>query len=154
MERTTGLVACSKRKMALPPGSEIAAAQLYAGTLFRRAAAYARAACDDWFILSAKHGLVAPGAPLAPYDRSLHDLGAVGRRRWAEGIVEHIDALLLNTPRTHWLILASLRYREHVVPRLQGEVEIPLEGLGIGQQIAELDRMMERLGKDGDGTGI
>jgi hypothetical protein len=152
-EQTIALVACSKSKVALPAGQRIAASDLYTGTLFKRASAYARAVCDEWYILSAKHGLVTPGEALALYDRSLYNLSTAERRRWADGIVTRIGTLGLNTPRTHWLIFAGKAYREHVVPRLRGDVEIPLEGLGIGQQIARLDRMLEQLEKDNDGLG-
>jgi hypothetical protein len=102
----------------------------------------AQATCDTWFILSAKHGLVTPETPLAPYDLSLYDLSASERRMWAEDVVMALDILRLNTPRTHWLILAGKVYREHIVSHLRGEVEIPLENLGIGEQIAKLNRLL------------
>lgn len=145
MSTRIALVACSKSKMALPAGEKIAARDLYTGTLFCRASAYARAVCEEWYILSAKHGLVAPDTPLTSYDLSLYDLSARRRAIWAAGVMATIDMLYLDTPHTRWLILAGKVYREHIVPRLRGNIEVPLEGLGIGQQIAELNRMLTDL---------
>lgn len=89
--RSVGLVACGKRKQDHPAP----AAELYCGDLFRKACAYARFAYDDWFILSAKHGLVPPDTILAPYDLSLRHLNARERREWA-------DRVLAQTSRNLW----------------------------------------------------
>jgi hypothetical protein len=59
-----GLVSCtkSKREHAAPPQD------LYdESAFFRKARQYARANHDDWYILSAKHGLLEPdGEPIEP----------------------------------------------------------------------------------------
>jgi hypothetical protein len=57
-----GLVGCSKRKLAQPAP----AALLYASPLFRLAARYCAASCGRWFVLSARHGLLAPDEAVAP----------------------------------------------------------------------------------------
>jgi hypothetical protein len=45
-----------------------------------------------------------------------------------------------------YLILAGKAYREHIVPFLKPDaVEIPLEGLGIGEQLAWLNDRLESL---------
>jgi hypothetical protein len=61
------LVQCGSAKLAKPARAE----DLYTGGLFRAARAAARRIGDRWFILSAKHGLVAPHRILAPYDQKL-----------------------------------------------------------------------------------
>ena len=56
MSRKIALVACVSRKT---PGP-LPAQDLYVSDWFRKASAYARRVADEWYILSAKHGLVSP----------------------------------------------------------------------------------------------
>jgi len=139
-----GLVACSKAKASRPAPAR----ELYQGRLFGLAAAYAEQTCDNWYILSAKHGLVHPGSILEPYDVSLHDMDTGKRRRWADDILNTLRSAgylpstrhrsLCLPPSTSWVVLAGRRYREFLIPGLTGDVETPLAGLGIGEQIAWL----------------
>lgn len=74
-----GLVGCGKSKLDHP----VPAAALYTGSLFRKAAAYARREYDAWYILSAEHILLHPSQVIAPYDRTVADLTTAGQHRWA-----------------------------------------------------------------------
>ena len=56
MSRKIALVACVSRKTPRP----LPAQDLYVSDWFRKASAYARRVADEWYILSAKHGLVSP----------------------------------------------------------------------------------------------
>jgi hypothetical protein len=99
--------------------------------------------CDFWFILSAKHGLVHPGTVLEPYDVALYDLSAEEQRQWGERV---LAGILEFDYDARYLILAGKAYREHIVPFLKPDaVEIPLEGLGIGEQLAWLNDRLESL---------
>jgi Family of unknown function (DUF6884) len=50
--------------------------------------------CSRWYILSAKHGLVAPGEVLHPYDETLTTKGSRDRRTWAYRVLAQLrDAL-------------------------------------------------------------
>jgi hypothetical protein len=133
-----GLVACGARKLAHPAPARA----LYTGTLFRLASAYANRVCDRWYILSGLHGLVSPCEVLTPYDLSLGDTPVVCRWAWSRGVFDDLRALGLDNGNTRWLVLAGWAYREFLVPCLPGPVEVPLAGLGIGQQIARLKRML------------
>jgi len=133
-----GLVACGARKLSHPAPAR----ELYAGMLFRLASAYAERACDEWYILSGKHGLVLPDEVLAPYDSAFPRMPAKWRWAWAVGVLDTLDRLGLNEDGTRWLILAGERFRQFLVPGLRGMVEVPLAGLGIGEQIAWLKRML------------
>lgn len=77
------LVGCGKAKLAEPAP----ASMLYTGSLFVAARRYVEAVgFDAWFILSAEHRLLAPGQVVAPYDRSMADLGRDERRSWASSV--------------------------------------------------------------------
>lgn len=73
------LVGCGKQKAATP----CAAADLYVGGYSRLRLAYARTLAPDAAIriLSAKHGLLALDAVVAPYDLRVGDPGAIDGTR-------------------------------------------------------------------------
>jgi hypothetical protein len=137
-----GLVGCGARKLAHPAPTR----ELYTGTLFRLASAYAERVCDEWYVLSALHGLVHPDEVLSPYNLALGGVPVAGRWAWTAGVLAGLEALGLCSGDTHWVILAGRTYREFLTPRLRGTVEVPLDGLRIGQQIARLKDLLEETG--------
>lgn len=62
--------------------------------MFHRARAYVEATGYQWFILSAKHGLVAPDEMIAPYDETLNTIGVGDRRKWAEKVQAQMNERL------------------------------------------------------------
>lgn len=120
------LVACTYAKRAEPAPAR----QLYdASDWFVKARAYVEACRLPWFIVSAKHGLVAPGVWLEPYDLTLSQLVKTEREAWAAGVVTSLSAQgLYGRP---CLLLAGARYREALgLPH----AATPLAGLAIGMQ--------------------
>jgi len=128
--RRVALIGCSKEKLdhAAP------ARELYTGQLFRAARAYAEATCDEWLILSAKHGLVGPDTVLEPYDTTLAELGAVGRSKWGRDVAIELRKRFILTDTT-FVFLAGAPYVNAVL-KADRELafERPLQGLGIGHQ--------------------
>jgi hypothetical protein len=131
-----GLVACGKTKRSTPSPAE----DLYTGQLFRSAREYARTHYDRWYILSAKHGLVAPTTVLEPYEQTLNTMTIVDREAWARRVLAQLVAEGLHIGSKGFLIderyyfHAGRRYVEFLEKPLIGTV--PLAGLGIGQQLA------------------
>src|SRR5947208_14296482 len=78
-----GLVGCVKLKRdhATP------AADLYISALFAGRGRWVAQTCDRWFILSAKHGLVAPEQVLEPYDETLTAKSRSERRTWSQSVI-------------------------------------------------------------------
>lgn len=134
-----GLVACCAKKL-----DEAAPARdLYQSQLFILSRAYVETRCDEWAILSAKHGLVMPDQAIEPYNLSLHDLTIPERRDWARRVAYQISdryRKFLTTAR--FIVLAGASYRRPFrdVLDLGDQVEIPLQGLGIGKQVQWLIR--------------
>src|SRR5688572_5913247 len=64
---TVYLVACVKKKQHGPA----AAKHLYVSVWFKNACHYAEASHCPWFIVSAKHGLLAPDEVLMSYEKTL-----------------------------------------------------------------------------------
>lgn len=133
-----GLVACSAGKLdhAAP------ARDLYTSQLFRKAAAYAAATCDRWYILSAKHGLLAPEDVVEPYDERLpRNPRSAEVHRWAIGVRNALNFELAGIPGVVLVALAGEAYR---TPLAGGPwtIEAPMAGLGIGQQLGYLTRQL------------
>ena len=128
----TVLVSCVSAKAT----TSCLARDLYRSPWFRLARSFAEQRGKSWFILSARHGLVDPEHRLAPYDLSLDDFSADERRSWASGVVAQLREAA--PPPRKIEILAGVRYREFLLEPLAVlgyEVAVPMQGLGIGQQL-------------------
>ena len=131
-----GLVGSVKAKLTRPSAAE----DLYVSTLFTGRRRYVERTCDRWFVLSAKHGLLEPTALVEPYDETLKTKGRLERRRWSESVLEQLDAALGDLAGATFEIHAGAEYRDHgLTAGLVGRgafVEVPVEGLRIGEQLA------------------
>lgn len=131
---TIGLIACSAGKTTTGAPAQ----HLYTGALFGKARTYVERECDTWLILSALHGVLGPAEWVEPYSMYLPAQSAAYRAAWRARVAGQLRDLLL--PGTRVVCLASAPYRSWV-PDVPGvEVEAPLTGLGIGQQLGWLTR--------------
>ena len=136
------LIACCKKKLDRPAPAR----ELYQSPLFQKSLAYAETLkecglIDEVHILSAKHWIVDPDEELEPYDRSLHDLPAGDRGLWALEIFYALSSHF-DIEDTNFVFLAGRLYREKLVTALD-HCTVPLEGLGIGEQLAVLTHELE-----------
>ena len=133
--RRVALVSCVSRKLE----SEAQAKDLYVSPWFRLARQWVEKNDLPWWILSAKHGLVHPNSILEPYDDVLSRSPRQDRKRWASRVLaDLVPALGVGT---EVVLLAGKHYRVDLVPALDAHgmfVQVPMEGLGIGQQLAWL----------------
>lgn len=132
VDRKIGLIACvSKKRKETSPASE-----LYISQWFQAAKRYILSLEIEYFILSAKHGILYPTQLVEPYDQSLYRLSVSERRRWSKKVVKQLIAIA--SPGTEFIILAGKPYRESIVEPLLNagyNITIPLQGLGIGKQL-------------------
>jgi hypothetical protein len=107
--------------------------------LFQKMRRYALLHADEWYILSAEHGLLAPDQVIAPYELTLNRIGKTDRLAWAKRVQEQLlDAL---PSQCEVIVLAGERYRENLIPFLKEHgfvVKVPLEGLSFGRQLQKL----------------
>jgi len=140
LTRIISIVQCVSKKRDTPH----LARDLYTSPLFVNAAAYAEKISDDWYIISAKYGLVHPTDFVEPYDVTLKDMSASERRKWAEQVFSTLKPLLNSTDTV--VFLAGVKYRENLVKKVAAlgcKVEIPMEGLRIGEQVSWLQKQLE-----------
>lgn len=128
------LVSCVGQKLAQPAPAR----DLYTSDWFRKARAFVEShTSGPWGILSALHGLVPSTTELAPYDLTLSDYNQADRLRWGQRTALSIRHVFpMHTPL---VILAGRQYRDLILGYLTGyDVQVPMAGLGIGQQKAWL----------------
>jgi hypothetical protein len=80
------LVSCARKKQSNP----IAAKDFYNSDWFLKARSYVEQQGWDWYILSAKYGLLHRDRIIEPYELCLNKLPAKSRRLWAEQVFEQI----------------------------------------------------------------
>lgn len=97
---------------------------------FRDYRSYAEAFADEWFILSAKHGLLEPRTVIAPYDE--RGIGKEQAIAIADFLVDR------TTAETTIELMAGMDYTDPLVPELErctsADVVEPHRGLRIGKR--------------------
>jgi len=117
---------------------------LYTSDWFKKAARYAGQIADEWYILSTKYGLVHPDQVLDPYNATLKTMKKSARQAWAERVFASLQSRLSLDDTL--VFLAGQAYREFLVDRLSRlgcKIEIPMEGLRIGEQMQWLNQHMK-----------
>lgn len=99
---------------------------------------------DEWWVQSAKYGLVHPNQTMEPYD--LHAKDVDDPNQWAWNIAVTIGRKY-NPNETAIEILGGKTYADPLVPELERrgfEVHEPLRGLKIGERMAKLKRLTNK----------
>ncbi len=131
-----GLVGCTKSKL----GHPAPAADLYSpSALFRGRRKFVEQSCERWFVLSAKHGVLAPEEQVHPYDETLVGKSPSDKRQWSTRVLSELEQTLSNIEGVTFEVHAGSDYRNFgLIDELTargGLVNIPTEGLTQGQQL-------------------
>lgn len=139
-----GLVSCtkSKRDTPAPPG------KLYdTSALFRKASTYAERTHGEWYVLSAKHGLLEPDGPaIEPYDETLTDATVDERTEWAERVAGELEKAGLLGDDVTLVFHAGQAYTDPLAELVEDSVravEIPTAGLQLGETLAWYNERLE-----------
>ena len=135
MAKTIALISCGKNKLT----KNSAAKDLYVGDLFKKARMYSEKHHDQYFILSALHELLDPETKIDPYNYTLNDLSKDQILAWSNNVFEQVVRIVGESKDIEISIYAGDKYRKYLVPLLEQyglKINIPLKGLGIGQQLA------------------
>ncbi len=125
------LISCSKGKK----NYSCKSMYMYDSVLFKKAKKYVESQnyCE-WFILSAKHGLLNPENIIEPYDLTLNNMGRDNLIKWSNSVFIQLCQMNISVIDFY----AGDNYRKYLIPLLEFEnieCNIPLKGLGIGQQL-------------------
>jgi len=137
MTPEVGLVSCVKTKQ----DSLTKPKELYTSDYYRKMRSYAEKEHDEWWILSAKHGLLDPeGPPIEPYDETLTGAGVGKKHDWAEKVYQELDEAGLLKPDVSLVIHAGQDYYGELLPLIRDrtavEVDIPTKGLSFGETLS------------------
>ena len=143
--RTIAIVGYGSQKNALEDEQAVRIDQLYTSTYFQLKREYAQACCDDYYILSAKFGLVPPKALVAEsYDLTVHDLDDDTLAKWVARIDDRLAAI---DPDATLVVLAGQAYINPLRDALDDappDVFYPFADTGgTGEQMGWLNREME-----------
>ncbi len=131
------LLSCVKSKRNYP----CRAGEIYASPLFQKMMAYARRLNPERiFILSAEYGLLNPDDVINPYERTLKNMKADEKQRWAQDVLSKLKRSC-NIETDNFIFLAGVPYRENLVSHLR-HYDVPMEGLAFGRQLQWLDRQL------------
>lgn len=131
-----GLVGCVKTKRdAAAPAKDLYKSPLFLGR--RRAV---EESCDEWFILSAKHGLLVPDVIVQPYDVAMSAIPRRRRREWSGLVLEDLRSRLGPlAPHTFEIHAGADYWNWGLREGLSNDgatVTVPTEGLNQGQSLA------------------
>ncbi len=118
----------------------MAAQDIYCSPLFKKSREFAERYCDDFFILSAKHGLLSKHHIVAPYDETLTRYNSDALATWGAALRKQIAAEF--SRNTVFYMLAGSRYIAPIKNGLKTEgysLESPLEGLSLGNRLKRLN---------------
>lgn len=133
MKKRIVLISCVSQK--LPHRAK--AKDLYISTLFKLSLRYAKKLNSDGvYILSAKYGLLNLKQEIDPYEQTLNNMPVYEVKRWANQVIEQIKKICV-IEETEVVFLAGKKYRKYLLPQLNN-VQIPLKGLRIGEQLQRL----------------
>ena len=125
------MIGCSAGKC----GQRAEAKDMYTGDLFLKSREYAEKKADgEWFILSAKYGLIRPTDVINPYELTLNTFNRDDLQLWAEHVAERIRGAL--PPGTEIVFLCGSKYRDDLMRALGNDYTYttPMQGMGIGSQ--------------------
>ena len=149
------LIGCSKTKKAVDfdprTGGRVIPEQLYGSQLFSKRVDYAKARGMRWAVLSARYGIWFPHIGLKAYDQTFLDMIPAEIAAWHVGVAQRLMEELweqynlgqsVNPIKPSELTIeihAGADYCHPLTEILKAvgiAVELPLAGLGIGEQLA------------------
>ncbi len=131
-----GLVGCAKTKREHPAKCR----ELYKSPLFVASLAHAERVCDETYVVSAAHGLLALDETVAPYDRAMRQLSKKERLAWGSRVAGTIEARFARL-QLELLVLTGLEYAapiQSAAHRYPWTFDAPLARKSIGQRLALL----------------
>jgi len=138
------IVGCAEEKLDLSGDKgPVTIARLYTSNYFVLKREYAKECCDEYMILSAKHGLVMPGYYVTDdYDLSIDDLDGAELSNWVAEVREELHLIEQHHPEDTLVMLAGQSYLDplaDVLQSLHNDVEYPFDDTaGIGEQMGWL----------------
>lgn len=129
------LISCVSKKLNIKSTAE----SIYTSSLFKKNLTYAKSLePNEIFILSAKYGLLKLIDEIEPYDKTLNKMRSKEIEEWAKEVINQLKSVA-DLKNDKFTFLAGDKYRKHLLTELN-QVEIPMKGLKIGEQLQWLTK--------------
>ena len=134
------LLSCTKSKLDKPSPAQ----ELYsASPMFRKTLEYGKSLDPDkMFILSAKHHLVPMTKMLSPYDKTLKEMSADEKKKWADETIQQMKSL--NLENDQFIFLTGGEYMKPLKEYIT-HIETPMEGKRMGERLQWLNSQINKL---------
>lgn len=134
MARRFALIGCCAEKASST--KPLPARQLYRSQLFRKSLAWVESKGLEWFVISARFGLIPQDMVLMPYDHTMRQKTPTEREAWNQGIAMQLDAYMPEGERVELVLLAGEAYAGWI-PKVQEFADVlqPMKGMQIGQRL-------------------
>jgi hypothetical protein len=127
------LIACCAKKLSRPAEAR----DLYCSQWFRLARTIVEQRGERWGILSAQYNFLLPDSWVRPYDKRMSSLTREEKTAWAETICNVLPPLQDN--ERGYVIWGGVDYAVPLAEML--DAYLPLEHLGIGQQLSYMSKL-------------
>ena len=136
------LLSCTKSKLDKPSPAQ----ELYsASPMFRKTLEYGKSLDPDkMFILSAKHHLVPMTKMLSPYDKTLKEMSADEKKKWADETIQQMKSHKLNLENDQFIFLTGGEYMNPLKEYIT-HIETPMEGKRMGERLQWLNSQINKL---------
>lgn len=94
----------------------------------------------DYYILSAKYGLLHPDHDIEPYDLSLYNMNSIDYKNWCSFVYNQMITRF-DIDKIKAVFLCGNKYRKPFL-NVFGSCEEPFKGLGIGQQMQKINEVI------------
>lgn len=125
-------IGCVKKKR----GTPCAARDMYISTLFKYRVRYAESKGWDWYIISARYGLLPPDQLIAPYNETLKTKSDSEIRNWSMRVCTAAESMGIVRRGDTVMMLAGEEYSRYLKRRYK--VINPFEGMAFGKQIQRM----------------
>jgi hypothetical protein len=131
--RNTFIIACCSKKL----DQKAKAKDLYISNLFKASRRLAESyPSSEWWVVSAKYGLVHPDQAIEPYDLSLGSMVKKDRERW--GVYTRREMVRRIKNPSQIVLLCGEDYTRQIIDGakvLTKKVYVPLKGLALGEKV-------------------
>src|SRR4051812_14248834 len=109
------LVSCTKLKA----NHSCSAIKMYQkSSLFSKAIKYIEQQnYDNWFVLSAKYGLLSQQDVIEPYDITINTMKVSERKEWSKLVAKQLENLQMDITQIDFYV--GSKYREYLIPTLE-----------------------------------
>lgn len=140
--KTVVLVSCTnKKKKGIHK-----AIDLYDSIWFKKVMQIVNKLGDEWYIISAKHGLLESNEIIKDYNLTLNEMNINDRKKWSEKVLKELLPKVNTGDKV--ILLAGKYYREFIekeLKRIGVKVESPCSTLTTGRQLEWLDKKRKEL---------